>query len=163
MAKHSRSNSSSRVLGMTIPSTITSKKIWKFSFLLLFIAIILLIVTATMPGSLEFNENSDTMKASDSLMFIGIWLGIFVFVYRLIKKQSVFNYFVFGFILAVIIPFVTFSIVGSLILNPLLDFFCIDSNSLNNTPIYKLIYLSTLYTLIFVFLNLIKNNVKTNK
>ena len=102
---HSRSSSSSHVLGITVPSMITSKKIWKFSFLLLALAIILLIITAsTMPGSIESNKNSDIMKAADMLSFIGIWLGIFAFVYRLIKKQPVFNYFVFGFILAVIIP-----------------------------------------------------------
>ena len=106
MAKrsHSRSSSSSRVLGVSVPSTITSKKMWKFSFLLLVLSIILLIVTATMPGSLEFNKNSDTMVAANNLHFFGVWIGILVFVYRLIKKQSVLNYFVFGFVLAVLVP-----------------------------------------------------------
>ena len=82
------------------------------------------------------------------------------YIFLFFSIYLIFHLDILKTILAVIIPFVTFSIVGSLILNPLLDFFCIDSNSLNNTPIYKLIYLSTLYTLIFVFLKIL--NLKVN-
>lgn len=82
------------------------------------------------------------------------------YIFLFFSIYLIFHLDILKTILAVIIPFVTFSIVGSLILNPLLDFFCIYSNSLNNTPIYKLIYLSTLYTLIFVFLKIL--NLKVN-
>ena len=53
-------------------------------------------------------------------------------------------------ILAIIIPSVIFALVGNLILNPLLTIFNISSTQLNNTIIYKSIYLFVLYILVYI-------------
>jgi hypothetical protein len=109
--RHSRRSSSSGVISEVKDMVAVSKvgvssslKLWKLSFLFLVLSIILLIVVLTMPGSYYTNRNSDIAKAADILNFVGVWLGILVWIYRVAYKMPVLKHWIFGFILAVVIP-----------------------------------------------------------
>ena len=52
---------------------------------------------------------------------------------------------------------IIFNIIGALILNPYLNIFGIDANQLTNIPIYRIMYIFIIYTLIFILSILIKH------
>ncbi len=101
-----------------VPRNVTSERIWKFSLLLLVISILLLIYVVTMPGSIYVNIDTDAGKAANLLSFIGIYLGILVWIYRLFNKLPVLKYWIAGFILAVVIPPIIFYIAIPNIVQP---------------------------------------------
>lgn len=59
-------------------------------------------------------------------------------------------------ILSMIIPFFTFTILGSLILNTVIKSFGINFDLVTTVPIYRIIYLSSLYSLTFIMLFIFK-------
>ena len=52
---------------------------------------------------------------------------------------------------------IIFNIIGAFILNPYLNIFGIDANQLTNIPIYRIMYIFIIYTLIFILSILIKH------
>lgn len=57
-----------------------------------------------------------------------------------------------------IIPTVTFALIGMLILKPFLIIFHISSLQAQYTPIYKLIYLSVIYIIVFIIIQIFKRS-----
>lgn len=84
----------------------SSLRLWKLSFLMLFIALIIFVVVVAMPNTYEVDKvtYASAVKAANILHFVGVWLGIAVWIYRLVYKMPVMKYWMFGFVLAVLLP-----------------------------------------------------------
>lgn len=78
------------------------------------------------------------------------YIFLFIIIKILFKKSIIQT------LIAILIPFIIFAIVGTLIFNPLLKIFKTDSSNLTIIPLYKITYSSTLYILIYIFLNISK-------
>ena len=78
----------------------------------------------------------------------------YIFLFGLI--YTLFDLPIVKTILTLIIPFGVFSIIGTLILNPLLKIFNIELSFLDSIPIYRITYLCIFYILIFIIIYLLK-------
>ena len=78
--------------------------------------------------------------------FIVYMLSYIIFRFSLLKS-----------LLALVISIIVFALVGTLILNPYLTILNINSNQLNNIPIYKFGYLIIMYLIIYAISIIIKN------
>ena len=58
-------------------------------------------------------------------------------------------------ILAIIIPSIAFALAGTLILKPILDLFNLKVEEITNIPLYRFIYLLSLYVIVFIITLLI--------
>lgn len=91
-------------------------------------------------------------------LFIPEPFNIFInYIIIFIVIKFVFKENIIKTILAIIIPILTFALITTLIFNPILKLFRISSDILNNIPIYKVIYLFTLYYLAFLFTYLLQH------
>ena len=59
--------------------------------------------------------------------------------------------------LSIVIPFAIFGIVNTLIINPYLTIFKLDSNTINSIPIYKIIYLFLVYSIVYLIIFVLKH------
>ena len=59
-------------------------------------------------------------------------------------------------ILAIITPSIAFALAGTLILKPILEIFELNIEEITNIPLYRFIYLSSLYLIVFIVTILIK-------
>ena len=80
----------------------------------------------------------------------------YILLFFIIRR--LFNIPLFKTIIAMIMPFFTFSILGILILNPIIKAFSIELSLLDTIPLYRIIYLCILYILILVIIYLFKLN-----
>lgn len=94
----------SNISDLTKKSSSVSLNLWKLSFLLAVIAIILLIYVLASPGLLYEKLNSNVATAYYALSAIAWWLGIFVWIYRLASGLPVLKYWCIGLFLNVLIP-----------------------------------------------------------
>ena len=78
------------------------------------------------------------------------YIFLFIIIYKLFRLPLIKT------ILAMIIPFCTFAIVGTLILNPIIKLFNIEQVLVERIPLYRMIYLFIFYILIYLILLLIK-------
>ena len=78
------------------------------------------------------------------------YIFVFSFVYVIFEQNSMKS------LIAVIVPTLSFVLTGTLILNPILKLANITSYQLNIIPIYRLIYLALMYSIILVFIFLLK-------
>lgn len=78
----------------------------------------------------------------------------YILLFFIIRK--LFNLPLFKTILAMIMPFFTFSIFGILILNPIIKAFSVELSLLDTVPLYRIIYLCILYILILIIIYLFK-------
>lgn len=78
------------------------------------------------------------------------YIVLFFIIYKLFKLSIIKT------MISIIIPFVMFSIVGTLLLNPLLKVFNIELSVLNYIPIYRIVYLTILYFILFIFIYILK-------
>lgn len=74
-----------------------------------------------------------------------------------ILAYLIFKFSLFKSLLSIIVSVIMFALVGTLILNPYLNIFNIDSNQLNTIPIYKLGYLIVMYSILFILSLIIKH------
>lgn len=122
------------LLLFTTPLNINYTKFQKYIYI--FAATIFnLVVTLILPSPINILAN---------------YIFLFFVVSRLFKLSPT------KAILAIIIPFCSFAIIGTLILNPIIKIFDIDSNLLNKVPLYRCIYLSISYILAYLLIYIFK-------
>ena len=78
----------------------------------------------------------------------------YIFIFAVIKK--LFNLSIHKTLLAVLIPFVTFAIVGTLVFNPVIKLFNIEEFLQDNIPLHRIIYLCILYIFVGILAHLYK-------
>lgn len=76
---------------------------------------------------------------------------MFIFSYFVIKLSIIKS------CLSVLLPIIIFALITTLIVNPYLTIFNISSNDLSTIPIYKILYLFILYTIIGIIVFVLKN------
>lgn len=82
---------------------------------------------------------------------------MFIFIKISFKNNTIIT------ILSTIIPTIIFALVGTLILNPFINILDINYIKIESIPIYRIIYISTLYLIILIILILINlKNLKLN-
>ena len=85
------------------------------------------------------------------------YIFIFVLVFKL------FNLSIIKTLLSIIIPQLTYGLIATLIINPMLSLFNSTFQQFNIVPIYRIIYLSTSYLLMFIIILIFKyKNIATN-
>ncbi len=78
------------------------------------------------------------------------YLILFLIIYFIFKIQPL------KVIFCMIVPFILFTLVGSLIINPYLTFFNITYEQIENIPIYRLGYLAIMYSIICLIIGIIR-------
>ncbi len=85
------------------------------------------------------------------------YIFIFVLVFKL------FNLSIIKTLLSIIIPQLTYGLIATLIINPMLSLFNSTFQQFNIVPIYRIIYLSTSYLLMFIIILIFKyKNIAVN-
>ena len=99
-----------------------------------------------------------------SILFIPETLNILVnYVAMILLIFILFKVSLLKSILAIVCSFLIFTLVGTLILNPYITILKISSQELNIIPIYKILYLVTMYTIISIIILILKTkNLKIN-
>lgn len=60
--------------------------------------------------------------------------------------------------LSTILPTIIFALIGALIMNPFLRIFSVSYHQVEITPLYRILYISTIYLLVFAIIALVKYN-----
>lgn len=78
------------------------------------------------------------------------YIALIVIIYKL------FDLSILKTILAIILPCITWAIVSTLIINPIIKVLNIDPSLLNTIPLYSIIYLFVLYGFVLLFIYIFK-------
>ena len=78
------------------------------------------------------------------------YMFLFFIIHKLFKLP------IMKTVLAIIIPFCTFAIVGSLVFNPIIKIFHIEEFLSNNVPLHRMLYLIIIYLLIYIVICFLK-------
>lgn len=85
-----------------------------------------------------------------TILFIPSPFNVFLnYIINFILIRVIFKLTLVNSLIALILPPLVFGLIGTLIINPILNVFKINSNQLNTIPIYRLLYLCISYAIFF--------------
>ena len=93
-----------------------------------------------------------------TMLFLPSPFNIFInYLFMFIFSNILFKNSIIKTSISILISIIIFAIVGTLILNPFLTIFSIESSLLNTIPIYKFLFLLTEYLLVYIITLILKN------
>lgn len=133
------------------------------SLLLLLISSSILKITCSTKKTILYVSLSSSVGIF-SMLFIPNPLNIIVnYTIMIFLIFAIFRVSLLKSILAIVLSFLIFTLVGTLILNPYLTILKISSEDLNTIPIYKIFFLLAMYTFLSLIIFILKNkNLKIN-
>lgn len=93
-----------------------------------------------------------------TMLFLPAPFNIFInYLFMFIFSNILFKSSIIKTSISILMAIIIFAIVGTLILNPFLTIFNIESSLLNTIPIYKFLFLLTEYFLVYIITLILKN------